>query len=139
MIVDGRMDSSITDNEIIYFQTCLEGVVHTNFIYCWSGRTWNRRRYCPCYKKGHGNFIDWDQYVAKLVALGSDGAVVMPRKNSGVITFLEAQQTSMIAVHCSGHRLELAYKESIEKFPLAEKVFTLLTGLSYMYKNSALE
>ena len=44
----------------------------------------------------------------------------------------------MIAVHCSGHRLELAYKDTIKKFPLPEKVVTLLTGLYYMYRNSPL-
>ena len=44
----------------------------------------------------------------------------------------------MIAVHCSGHRLELAYKEAIKKFPLADKVMTLLSGIYYMYRNSAL-
>ena len=82
--------------------------------------------------------IDWDQCVAKLVALGSDGAAVMLGKNSGVITLLQAQQPSMIAVHCSGHRLELAYKDSVKNFPLAEKVVTLLTGLYYMYRNSPL-
>ena len=44
----------------------------------------------------------------------------------------------MIAFHCSGHRLELAYKDAIKKFPLAEKVVTLLSGLFYMYRNSPL-
>ena len=33
--------------------------------------------------------IDWDQCVAKLVALGSDGAAIMLGKNSGVITLLQ--------------------------------------------------
>ena len=82
--------------------------------------------------------IDWDQCVAKLVALGSDGAAVMLGKNSGVITLLQAKHPSVIAVHCSGHRLELAYKDSVKNFPLAEKVVTLLTGLYYMYRNSPL-
>ena len=36
----------------------------------------------------------------------------------------------MIAVHCSGHMPEVAYKKSIKKFALAEKAVTLLTGLS---------
>ena len=43
----------------------------------------------------------------------------------------------MIAVHFSGQWLELAYKKSTKKFLLAEKVVTLLTGLFYMYRNSA--
>ena len=82
--------------------------------------------------------IDWKEFLAKLVALGSDGAAVMLGKNNGVITLLQAHQPSMIAVHCSGHRLELAYKDTIKKFPLPEKVVTLLTGLYYMYRNSPL-
>ena len=81
---------------------------------------------------------DWNQFTTKLVALGSDGAAVMLGKNRGVISLLQAHQPSMIAVHCSGHRLELAYKDGIKKIPLAEKVVTLLTGLYYMYRNSPL-
>ena len=34
VIVDGSMDSSITNNEMIYMQICIEGTVHTNFICC---------------------------------------------------------------------------------------------------------
>ena len=34
VIIDGSMDSSITNNEMIYMQTCVEGTVHTNFIHC---------------------------------------------------------------------------------------------------------
>ena len=34
VIVDGSMDSSITNNEMIYMQICIEGTVHTNFIHC---------------------------------------------------------------------------------------------------------
>ena len=34
VIVDESMTSAITDNEMIYIKTCLEGVVHTNFICC---------------------------------------------------------------------------------------------------------
>ena len=33
-IVDGSIDSSITDNEMVYMQTCLAGVACTKFIYC---------------------------------------------------------------------------------------------------------
>ena len=72
-------------------------------------------------KRAMETVIDRDQCIAKLVALESDGAAAMLGKNNGIITLLQAQQPSMIAVHCSSHSLELAYKESIKKFPLAEK------------------
>ena len=59
-------------------------------------------------------------------------------KNNGVIALLQAIQPSMIAVHCSGHRLELAFKDTIKKVANVDKVVTLLSGLYYMYRNSAL-
>ena len=138
MTVDGSMDSSITDNDMMYIQTCLEDVVHTNFICCCQVEHGKAEGIVHAIKRDMETVIDWDQCIAKLVALGSDGAAVMLGKNSGVIALLQAQQPSMIAVHCSGHRLVLAYNESIKKFPLAEKVVTLLTCLFYMYINSAL-
>ena len=77
-------------------------------------------------------------FKKKLVALGSDGASVMLGKNNGVIALLKAIQSATLPVHCSAHRLELAYKDTIKKIPIAEKVVTLLSGLYYMYGKSAL-
>ena len=34
VIVDGSTDSAMTENEMIYIQTCTSGSVSTNFIYC---------------------------------------------------------------------------------------------------------
>ena len=34
VIVDGSTDSSITENEMVYIQTCKDGVVKTNFVHC---------------------------------------------------------------------------------------------------------
>ena len=138
VIVDGSMDSSITDNEMIYIQTCLQGIVDTHFIRCCQVQRGKAEDIVTAVKRAMVTVIDWKEFLAKLVALGSDGAAVMLGKNSGVITLLQAHQPSMIAVHCSGHRLELAYKDTIKKFPLPEKVVTLLTGLYYMYRNSPL-
>ena len=55
VIVDESMDSFITDNEMIYIQTCLEGMAHTNFICCCQVEHGTAKMYCLCYKKGHGN------------------------------------------------------------------------------------
>ena len=82
--------------------------------------------------------MDWDCFKKKLVALGSDGASVMLQNNNGVISLLQAIQPATIAVHCSGHRLELAYKDAVKKASTAEKAVTLLCGLYYMYQNSPL-
>ena len=34
MIVDGGTDSSITENEMVYLQSCQKGIIKTNFIKC---------------------------------------------------------------------------------------------------------
>ena len=55
-------------------------------------------------------------------------------KNNGVIALLQAMQPSVVPVHCSGHKLELAYKDAIKNTALAEKVITMLIGLYYLYR-----
>ena len=34
VLVDGSMDSAITDNKMVYVQYCQAGIIKTNFIYC---------------------------------------------------------------------------------------------------------
>ena len=91
VIVDGSMDSSITDNEMIYIQTCLEGVVQRSFICCCRAECGTAEGIVHAIKRAKETVIDWDQGIAKLVALGSDGEAVMLGKNNAVITLLQAK------------------------------------------------
>ena len=59
-------------------------------------------------------------------------------KDKGVIALQQKENSRVIGVHCSGHRLELAYKDAAKQNVLAEKILTMLTGLYYFYRNSAL-
>ena len=77
--------------------------------------------------------MEWEDFENKLVALGSDRASVMLGKNNGVIALLRDIQPNVIAVHCSRHRLELAFKDTLKSTPTGEKVITLLSGLYYLY------
>ena len=97
-----------------------------------------KRNNLQAIKKGIETVIPWNEFTLKLVALGSDGASVMLGKNNGVIAHLLLEQPSMIAVHCSGHRLELAYKDAVKKCPLVEKATTLLKALYIFYDKSSL-
>ena len=136
VIVDGSMDNSITDNEMIYLQTCQAGSVQTNFIYCCQVERGTAPKIVDAIQKAVETVTNWSEFKNKLVALGSDGASVMLGKNNGVIALLQAIQPSMIAVHCSGHRLELAFKDTVKKVANADKIITLLTGLYYMYRSA---
>ena len=138
VIVDGSTDSSTTESEMIFIQTSKAGFVRTNFVRCCQGQRGDAKGIVQAIKKAIETLIPWNEFVEKLVAMGSDGASVMLGKNNGVIALLQSEQPSMIGVHCSGHRLELAYKDAVKKCPLAEKVTTLLKALYIFYSKSSL-
>ena len=73
--------------------------------------------------------MEMPDFLSKLTALGSDGAFVMLECNAGVFALLKEMQPAVIAVHCCGHHLELAYKDTVKKISSAEKVVTLLLRL----------
>ena len=138
VVVDGSSDSSITKNEMVYIHTCSKGEVKTTFIKCAQVQCGTALGVVNAIKQSAETVMDYNTFLSKLVAMGSDGASVRLGKKSGVIALLKEQKPSIIGVHCSAHRLELAYKDAMKKVPLAEKVITMLTALYYMYQNSPL-
>ena len=70
--------------------------------------------------------------------MGSDGASVMLGSENGVATLFWKYSPWLFAVHCYGHRLELAFKDVIKKVPLLERLNVLLYGLYYFYHRSPL-
>ena len=138
VIVDGSMDSSIVDNEIVFMQTCISGEIQTDFLRCCHVQRGNAAGIMKAIERAANKVAPWDEFSTKLVALGSDGASVMLGKKNGVIALLQQEKSNVIGIHCCGHRLELAYKDALKVSPLAEKVATLLSGLYYFYRNSAL-
>ena len=138
VIVDGSSDSSITENEMVYIHTCHKGEVKTTFIKCCQVQRGTALGVINAIKRSAETVMEFNTFLSKLVAMGSDGASVMLGKKSGVLALLKEQQPSLIGINCSAHRLELCYKDAMKKVPMAEKVLTLLTGLYYMYRNSPL-
>ena len=134
VVVEGSMDRAINDNEMVYVQYCQAGIIKTNFIYCCQVQRGTVPQILSAIQKATETVMDWDHFKKKLVVLGSDGASVMLGKNNGVIALLQEIQPATIAVHCSGHMFELAYKDAIKKAPTVEKVIILLCGLYYMYQ-----
>lgn len=62
--------------------------------------------------------IPWNDFIQKLVGMGSDGASFMLGCNNGVAAHLRRLQPVMVAVHCYAHKLELAFKDAIKHVPL---------------------
>ena len=64
------MDSSITDNEMIYIQTCLQGIVNTNFIRCCQVQHGKAEDIVTAVKRAMVTVIDWKEFLAKLLRTG---------------------------------------------------------------------
>ena len=79
-----------------------------------------------------------NELLQKVVVLDFNEASVMTGVPKGVAALLKETNACIVSIHCFGQRLELAYKESLTKVALGEKVVTLLIGLYYFYHNSPL-
>lgn len=79
-----------------------------------------------------------DEFIKKLVAVGSDGASVMTGCKNGVTAKLKEKDPSqsIIGVHCMAHRLELAFKDTLEG--PASTLVDLFLNIYLFYHGSAL-
>ena len=68
-------------------------------------------------------------WKTKVVGFGTDDASVMMESNNGKVKKMKDQlaRPYILAVHCSAHRLELAYKDACKQIALYEKVSLKLT------------
>ena len=85
------------------------------------------------YFAGHS----WEK---KIVGIGTDGESIMLGKNNGFVVKLRQRldRPELVAVHCSAHRNELAYKDAARGIQLYKKVDALLLSLYFIYRNSPL-
>ena len=66
--------------------------------------------------------MEMPDFVSKVIALDSDDAFVMLGCNSGVFALLKEMQPAIIAVHYFVHRLELAYKDTVQTYHQQKKL-----------------
>ena len=119
---DGATDSSVTENEIVYVRVCKQGTVSVKFIGCMSTEKADAEGILNALERAvRITGLKWDELLQKWVALGSDGASVMMGVRKGVAVLLKERNPCIIGIQCFGHRLELAYKESLTKSALGEK------------------
>ena len=85
VIVDGSSDSSITENEMVYIHTCQKGEVKTTFIKCCQVQCGTALGVINAIKRSAETVMEFNTFLSKLVAMGSDGASVMLGKKSGVL------------------------------------------------------
>ena len=81
-----------------------------------------------------------DSWRNKLVAVGTDGVSVMTGNRNGLVARLkrDLEKPEMEGIHCTAHKIELAYKDGVKKSPLAQKMDLLLLGIYLFYNKSSL-
>lgn len=84
-----------------------------------------------------GNSTDSTQWKIKLVAITTDGTVVMTGQKNGVVTKIWGDRSYVLGIHCMAHRLELAYADAVKQSLMARKVEDLMTGLYNLYHESS--
>ena len=123
----------------LFVRVCERGVVSVKFMGCMATEKADAKGILNALKRAVESIcLEWEELLNKLVVFGFDGASVMMGARKGVAALLKEKNPSVIGIHCFGHRLELAYKESLAKVDLGDKVLTLLMGLYYFYHNSPL-
>ncbi|XP_060551246.1 E3 SUMO-protein ligase KIAA1586-like [Ruditapes philippinarum] len=133
---DGSSDFTGDDYESIYVRTCTNGTILDQFLSIGIAESASSRdihvHICDTFTRlGLGN-----EFQTKLVGFCSDGASNMQGHKSGLVALLRKTHPHIVTVHCLAHRLELAFKDTIKKFPPYEKMMTLLLGLYYLYRKS---
>ncbi len=139
IITDGTTDSSITETEMVYCRSAIHGKIHTTFI----GVTSVERGSGAHLLGAVSSIMDGqfgESWRGKVVGLGVDGASVNTGKHNGLIALMkrELDRPFIQGIHCSAHRLELSYKDSMKQVPLFSKVDTFLLNLYLFYSKSTL-
>ena len=140
VISDGSTDSSFCEAEIVFIRFATKGQLYTQFV----GVANVAKANAENITKAITNILDGvmtDSWRQKIVALATDGAAVMLDKNNGVVKRNKelVHRPSVLAIHCSAHRLELTYKHSCKDVPLFVKINAMLLSMYYFYRNSPLQ
>ena len=137
---DGATDSSHVEAEICYIRVCHEGEIFVHFVAVKNIPKADAEGITNAIMEMIDKAFPDVEWKSKVVGLGSDGASVMLGKKGGVIAKMRTrlQKPRLVAVHCSAHRLELAYKDACKNVNLYGVVSTLLSNLYLFYRNSSL-
>lgn len=77
-----------------------------------------------------------EEWQAKLVVYATDGALVRTGAHKGVVSRLRGNNMHVLGIHCTAHRLELAFKVAIKSCSLAKQFEDMLSGLCTFYCKS---
>ncbi|CAC5403614.1 unnamed protein product [Mytilus coruscus] len=137
-ISDGSTDSSYQEAEIVFVRHCHKGDINIIFALVKNIPKADADSISKVIMSGMKKFDD--DYAKNIVECGTDGASVMLGSKTGSVQRLREAvgRPWLIAVHCSGHKLELAFKDTIKKKINLYDKLSLLLNIYYFYRNNCL-
>ena len=111
-ISDGSVDCSVQENEIVYISYCYKGRIFVNLSNIPRGDSESIAHAMIDGMK----FVCGDNHGKKIVATGTDGASSMLGHKKGAVQQIRdvTSRQWTVGVHCSGHKIELAFKDAIK-------------------------
>ena len=139
MVSDGSTDSSYKEAEICFVRLAVHAEIFTKFVGLKDIGKANAdgisQALTTMMTESFGSV-----WKTKVVGFGTDGASIMMRSNNGTVKKMKGQLAPpyILAVHCSAHRLEFAYKDACKQIALYKKVDLMMLNLYLFYRNSSL-
>ena len=139
VILDGATDTSSQEAEICYVRLCRKGNIKVFFLGITNVGKANAENILRATTTMLNQYFG-QSWMSKIVGTGTDGASVMLGCRNGFVMQLKnyTERDFIFSMHCSAHRLELAYKESCKEVPLFKIFDTLMLNLYLFYRNSPL-
>ena len=113
ILSDGSMDSSITEEELVYVLFLLCGKPTLKFLSTEPANNVNAEGILSCIKEAFEQVIVLD-LSKKVIALNIDGAAVNTGVHHGVGALMKESSPWLQVIHCFNHRFELSVKDAFK-------------------------
>ncbi|XP_023932929.1 zinc finger protein 862-like [Lingula anatina] len=133
---DGTSDFTGEEYESMFMRTCHQGKVVERFMGIGSPESATGHDIFTFIDSTCENFSSPEDHWPKICCFCADGASNMQGQRIGVASMVNSKNPETVIIHCTAHRLELAFKDAVKKSKLYEKSITLLMGLYYFYRKS---
>ncbi|KAK7095474.1 hypothetical protein V1264_006873 [Littorina saxatilis] len=137
---DGATDTAVREQEIFYVRYCVEGEVRVRLAGVKHLERGDAPHVLEALDQALREFTGQssEEWKRKLVGFASDGAAVNFGCKQGVAARLKTSRPKLVTVHCTAHRLELAFKDMTAQVEYYKKVSKLMKDLYDFYYRSPL-
>ena len=127
LICDSSTDNSHTKAELAFVRYCHQGSIIVHFVGVKHIAKGGAQVIEVTMSTLFTDYFAGPSWEKKIVGTGTDGASTVLGKNNGFVAKLRQRlyRTELVAVHCSAHINELAYKEAARGIQLYKKVDAL--------------